>query len=1115
MSSAGQTAPSEEEGEDSFRAVALYPRYTPARHPLESFYIPLLSRATSFDRAVGYWSARELAFAAQGVAHFIAREGSMRLIVGAELHQADVNAVLAGKPLEEVLAARMLADPDLEGTKIVQNDHLAVLAWMVKHDRLEIRVGVPVDGDRLLTYAESGRYFHTKYGIFTDSHGNKVAFDGSNNATTSGWVKNHETFDVYPSWIREVWGWNGQAAVEDFERSWGEQPDEGWAIVPLPMAVREHLVAYAPESPPVPLPPQPEPPVAPTEEATEEAWKELVALARAPRRGDYTAVGTAQVEPLPHQARLIDRVVASYPRGYLFADEVGLGKTIEAGLVLRELLLSGRVHRVLLLVPSSVIRQWQEELHEKISLEVPRYTGNGFEDRHGNPVEVPGANPWSALPVVLASSHLARRRSRRRQLLDAGPWDIVVVDEAHHARRRGSKPTDTPNSLLSLLLEMRDRDMWQALYLASATPMQMHPHEAWDLINLLGLPGRWGRSARDFTYYYEQLRRVAGERDWLTLSRLLGDYFSDPKAERDTALEREIQDDLGLVNSYKIIGLDKTPLAPETANSLPPATVTWADAWLRRHTPMRDRVFRNTRQTLRAYQDAGILSPDVIIPVRHVRDEFIELAPAERRLYVRIEEYIRRHYNNYKANAGTQALGFIMTVYRRRLTSSFEAIRCSLRRRLDVLEQGMSLNELLAADDQYDVENALFDPEEFDATADLLRGEISELRLFLAELEKITGEDTKATQLVSDIRAELNTYASVVVFTQYTDTLDYIRERLTTADYHSVGCYSGRGGEVYDPESQTWEPVTRAELRERFRDGGITILLGTDSMSEGLNLQTAGCLINYDMPWNLMRVEQRIGRIDRVGARYRDIRIINYFYADTVEQRVYEGIAGDYSDFTDIVGNAQPVLGTVEKAIEQLALADAASQDDDTDDTLREIRNDLASLADQPVQSSDFGDTPEVIGRIDRPPALVGSVTLADLETILTANQLTRDRFSPADGHPGAYQLSLPKGDQTPVSFRYTASPSNPGDYGLTELAGTALVTFRREVAEAGHEELPLLTFGSPHLTALLPSPEARDSSTPLSFPPTGGRPVSGGWPAVVGEAPGLCYRRPRTETSE
>ena len=1065
------------EGADSFKSVVLFPRYTPAKRPLESFYIPLLSRAKGYDRAVGYWSAKELIFAAQGVAHFVARSGIMRLMVGAELHQADVNAVLSGKPLEAVLAARMLADPDLEGKKIIENDHLAVLAWMAKHNRLEVRVGIPVDGGRLLTYAESGRYFHTKYGIFTDSYGNKVAFDGSNNATTSGWIKNHETFDVYPSWKAQVWEWNGQAAVDDFERSWEEQPDEGWAIVPLPTAVREHLVTYAPESPPVPRPTPPKPPATPLNEAIEQAWGELVALAHAPHRGDYTAVGTAQVEPLPHQARLIHRVMASYPRGYLFADEVGLGKTIEAGLVLRELLLSGKAHGVLLLVPASVIRQWQEELHEKISLEVPRYTGNGFEDRHGYTVEMPDANPWSAFPVVLASSHLARRRSRRQQILDAGPWDVVVVDEAHHARRRGSKPTDTPNSLLSLLMEMRARDKWQVLYLASATPMQMHPHEAWDLIALLGLPGRWGRSARDFTGYYEQLRRDAADRDWLILSRMLEDYFSDPKAERDTILEREIQDELGLVDSYKIIGLDKTPLAPETANNLPPAAASWADKWLRRHTPMRDRVFRNTRQTLRAYQAAGIFPPDVTIPVRHVEDEFIKLAPAERKLYERIEEYIRRHYNTYKAGTSTQALGFIMTVYRRRLTSSFEAIRCSLRRRLDVLEQGMDLNEMLAADDQYDVENALFDPEEFDATADLLRGEISELRNFLSELEKITGEDTKATRLVSDIREALNTYASVVVFTQYTDTLDYIRERLTIADYHSIGCYSGRGGEVYNPASQAWEPVTRTELRERFRVGEITVLLGTDSMSEGLNLQTAGRLINYDMPWNLMRVEQRIGRIDRVGARYREIRVTNYFYADTVEQRVYEGIAGDYSDFTDIVGNAQPVLGAIEKTIEQLALADTVDQGTETEDAIGEIKNDLAGLAAQPVQSRDLGDTPEIIGNIGRPPMLLGFVTLAELEAALTSNELTCDRFAPVDGRPGVYRLALPKDVPAQVSFCYTASPADPSDYRGTDLTGMTLVTFRRELADTSQDELSLLTFGSPHLAALLPAPEVK---TPL-----------------------------------
>ena len=96
--------------------------------------------------------------------------------------------------------------------------------------------------------------------------------------------------------------------------------------------------------------------------------------------------------------------------------------------------------------------------------------------------------------------------------------------------------------------------------------------------------------------------------------------------------------------------------------------------------------------------------------------------------------------------------------------------------------------------------------------------------------------------------------------------MEYVRERVIEAGLTSIGCYSGRGGEVYDPGAGTWRPVTKTEIKDLFRSGEVRVLIGTDSMSEGLNLQTCGRLINYDMPWNLMRVEQRIGRIDRIGS---------------------------------------------------------------------------------------------------------------------------------------------------------------------------------------------------------------------------------------------------------
>lgn len=1063
------------DGEESFQSVGVKGDYSPDDRPFETFYVPLLSRAISYDRAVGYWSAAELQFAAQGTAHFLANGGRMRLIVGAQLRQADVDAVLAGEPLDEVVAARLLADPDLEGAKIVERDHLSVLAWMVANDRLEIRVGIPRDGDRLLTYKESGKYFHTKYGIFTDRFSNKVAFIGSNNASVNAWVRNHETFDAYPSWLDQVWDYNGVKKVRDFDKHWNQNPDAGWAVVPLPKAVREHLIHHAPDEPPLPVvkpgpPVHPDPPV---KVDLKGAWDELIALKDAPRQCAFTGVGTAWAQPLPHQAELINRVVSTYPRGYLFADEVGLGKTIEAGMCVRELFLSGKAQKALLLVPASVMKQWQEELHEKMNLDVPRYDKGGFLDRFDRPVAAPaGANPWSAFPIVLASSHLARRRSRREQIFEAGPWDVVLVDEAHHARRRGSKSTDTPNSLLSLLQGMQERDMWRALYLASATPMQMNPHEAWDLIALLGLKGRWGRNAQLFLEYFERLRIDPARRGWQLLCDMLADYFSDPNADRDATLESEARQTLGFAGSYAVTSLDGNPPSKEARSQMPNTASDLMDQWLRRHTPMRDRVFRNTRKTMREYQTAGIIPEEVTIPYRHVDDAFIDLAPHERALYERIEDYIRRHYNAFKSDQSTQALGFIMTVYRRRLTSSFEAIKKSLTRRLDVLEQGKSLGDLLTDDDRFDVENTLFDPEAFDVSADRLRDEIHELRDFLKDLDTITGEDTKAHRLIKDVNAALGgTYDSVVVFTQYTDTMDYVRERLIAAGITKIGCYSGRGGEVYDSTLHTWLPVTKTEIKNRFRSGDLDeeldVLIGTDSMSEGLNLQTCGRLLNYDMPWNLMRVEQRIGRVDRIGARYEHIQVSNYFYKDTVEQRVYEGIAEDYGDFTEIVGDAAPVLANVEKAIEQLALGDPTDENIRTE--VDNIKGEVDNLKNRAVQATDMGAAPEVIGHVEEPPDLTGDTSLNDLQRVLTSNALTGPLVQPDPDRAHTYRLALPSTAHD-YSFASTTGARSIDDYAATPGdAGGLRVTFDRETADQHTDDTILLTYGTPELEALLP----------------------------------------------
>jgi hypothetical protein len=1012
----------------SFRYVQLRGDYAAGDDRVGGFYVPLLKQAVAYDRVSGYFRSSSLRATATGLSHFIGRGGTMRLICGAELDEVDLRAIEEGQPLSDVVAGRLLADP-LEGADIVTEHRLETLAWLVREGRLIIKVGVPTDHlGRPLRRDETDRYFHSKYGVFTDSDGNRVAFLGSDNESSGGQVRNHETFSVYPSWLHEVWEWNGKGVCERFEDHWYGRPDKGWAVIDLPDAVSERLVARVKTktAPPPARDPEEE---APAGSETSDAVR-LAFLAAAPTLDGGTGVGlaTAGVEPWPHQTAIAWRAVSTYPRSYLLADEVGLGKTIEAGLILRELLVSGKAQTALLLVPASVLRQWQEELDEKFSLRLPRLERGAFWTRDDEEIPAPSGSPWRAFPVVLASSHLARRRDRRDQLLTSGPWDVVLVDEAHHARRRGSKPTDPPNTLLSLLQAMKASGSWKALYLASATPMQMNAHEAWDLLELLGLTGRWAQSAEPFVRFYSELRQPFHTRPWGFFERMEADFFADPAVQPDPVLTEQVRGALGLAGSAFVRRFHDYGLTHDAAVEMEPARREWMDEWLRTHTPMHDRVFRTTRSVLRHYKERGLLAADATIPFRHVVDRFIPMTPAETTLYERIETYISRYYDAYLTGPASQKpLGFIMTVYRRRLTSSFQAIERSLRRRRDVLLGRASTEALLDPDDLAALEySTLFDIGDLPAAQQNLAAEAEELADFLTELAKRPPDESKMTYLHGELEdAFTGGHDTAVVFTQYTDTMDYVRDQLLPWYGTRVVCYSGRGGERWDTETEKWRPLPKADVKRLFREGrDVKILIGTDSLSEGLNLQTCGKLVNYDMPWNFMRVEQRIGRVDRIGGRP-TVDVSNYFYKGTVEEQIYHGISEDFDWFTDIVGPAQPVLGQVEQAIEGVAMhAPGAERDQYVAERVEDIRKAIDEARARPVTLDDVGQSPR-LGQSAAP-----AVDLPGLERVLLSASATSRFFHPHPSVPGAYLLDV-GASKTQVTVRRTVLDEHAPDVRL------------------------------------------------------------------------------------
>ena len=236
----------------------------------------------------------------------------------------------------------------------------------------------------------------------------------------------------------------------------------------------------------------------------------------------------------PHHASLASRAVSTFPRSYLLADDAALGQAIEVGLIILGLKNSSKAERFLLLVHQAVMRHWQQELKEKFGLGVPRFERGSFYD-HDDREMVWAGNPWSAFPLVLASSHLARRRDRRNELLTATPWDVVFVDDAHEAHRSGSKPTGTPNKLLAVLQALKSSESWKALYLASASRKNMHLHEAWDLMDLLGLTQMPVDVANDFARYFTIPWADRPDGDWEFLRQICADYFGDAGANKPGA----------------------------------------------------------------------------------------------------------------------------------------------------------------------------------------------------------------------------------------------------------------------------------------------------------------------------------------------------------------------------------------------------------------------------------------------------------------------------------------------------------------------------------------------------------------------------------------------------
>ncbi len=1091
---------------------------------VNEFYVPVLGAATRYDRQSGYFDSSVLVQVAAGLSAFIANvrqytsfdRPPMRLITGTTWSMEDIEAYRRGVDLLqgslERTALRRLEPTEAECHRLglpvgwkpeadqIARDRLGALAWMVAVGLLEVKIALPLDHSGHPFYpGQGGALFHPKVGILYNGDGNVICFNGSVNETSAAWTRNREEFDVKRSWFNPLDAEDIQLAEARFEMIW-EGRDPGLLVLPLPQAVREHLQAFTPPE----GPPRRDPMQRVERDLAGDLRDRIVAqwLLDAPAKPGGEALVLAPIwvdgkpfEPFPHQARIGRQAVETFPRSYLFCDEVGLGKTIEAGLVLRSLILKAELRRVLIVAPRNLVRQWMEELREKFALTAWFYDGHMLHDVGGRVRR--SDDPWGEDGIVIVSRHLIARQERMGGVLAAQPWDAVIVDEAHAARRRVFG-AEEPNLLLRLLQEMKERRLFRCLWLLTATPMQLAAHEVHDLLLLAGVDDhRWGPWADlgEFERFFERLRTFAvvknDRADVVAMTRRAVEVGApdlspdEPPNHGWTALQWR-----SLVQRVRTNGtglaLSLQGLLPQQAEGMTP--------YLARQTPLSVHMFRHTRQTLRAYRERGLLQAG--LADRQPEDIPVAFqSTVEQALYGRIDELCSQFYRLAEVEPDERSgVGFLMAVFRKRLASSFAAFRKSLERRRDLItavQRDLAVMDE-AAQFQQTMSEGEEDDDEVDAAAALdrerrrllrlradpqRRQKLEEERLYLQDY--ITGlgqidQDSKFREVAARLSDLLGHGHRVIVFTQYLDTLDFIREQLIARYGARIACYSGRGGEVWDAGVNGWRLVDKAEVKARCKRSharSIDILLGTDAASEGLNMQEFSALVNYDLPWNPMRVEQRIGRIDRIGQDARVVLVSNLYLTGTIEEDTYTTLKDRIGVFENVVGPLQPILAEMPRIFRKLAQGEIERAE-----ALRQLE--AARKRQAPaVATAIEGLTPDLDGTgptsVVEPPATQPELAYWCLQHPAPGMQVRSvpepgtDRLA-TDGTDGCLAISWPYApphlgigntEEVLATFSGEVADRHPPTGPTTDAAG---------VEHLGREGVRLLTWGDPYLTAWL-----------------------------------------------
>lgn len=580
------------------------------------------------------------------------------------------------------------------------------------------------------------------------------------------------------------------------------------------------------------------------------------------------SLNATNTEFLPYQFKPVLQFLESPVKGLLIADEVGLGKTIEAGLIWTELRAREDARRLLVVCPAMLTEKWRHELRARFGLTAEIVKADELKNRLANLKENPtddfalicsmqGLRPprdWEH-PDGSQSASAKLARMLRDAEIDEALFDLTIIDEAHYLRN----PSTLTNKLAGVL-----RPVSQYIVMLSATPIQLGSQDLFSLLHLLD-PDTF-QDQKLFDQTLEANAPLVDLRDRILRGPITKNEFID-------SLHETQKSNLFAGNEQIQYLLQSPPTASELTS---PRDRSLLSDQLDRINPLAKVVTRTLKRDVQTQR-----------PTRDPKAIRVELTATERHFYDEMTQSVRGF-----CQAQDISEGFIVTLPQRQMASSLPA----------ALEHWLERGEKAGLIDEEEANELgleqLEDPI-VDANAsvsDLMRHIVTEARR-LGDLRALTREDRKYAKLVDALKSYWASYpgAKVVLFSYFKRTLAYLSKRLQEENIQSVLLYGG---------------MDKEDCLQRFRDADdASILLSSEVAAEGVDLQFCSVLINYDLPWNPAKVEQRIGRIDRIGQQASRILVYNFMYADTVDERIHDRLHERLGIFQQALGSMEMILG--------------------------------------------------------------------------------------------------------------------------------------------------------------------------------------------------------------